>query len=493
MHLRMPFPNLLVAAVLGMNAAPLVHADPSPAIGLSPVATSLASPVAATHAGDQSGRLFIVLQAGQIVIFDGNSVLPTPFLDIRTLVGSGGERGLLSVAFHPSYEVNGYFFVNYTDTDGNTVVARYQVSSDENVADPASAEIILRLDQPFANHNGGQLQFGPDGFLYIGTGDGGSGGDPDNRAQNLQDLLGKILRIDVDGNLPYEIPADNPFVNDATARNEIWAYGLRNPWRFGFDRLSGDLFIADVGQNSFEEINFQRANSSGGENYGWRLMEGSSCFNPPSGCNDGSLVLPVLEYPHSEGCSVTGGYRYRGIAVPQLTGIYLFGDFCSGTIWGGVLEGNAWRRIELAATPLSVSAFGENEAGELFVLNYTAGVLYRITSVPVCEADLDQSNYSDGEVITASTLRFFNPGDAPVPVELKIWIDTPDNTPISVFNFGAKGAFSLQAGADIELGPRGLLTVTPGMARGPYEFSCRMLDPVTGALLAEDRNPFVIE
>jgi glucose/arabinose dehydrogenase len=489
---RILFLNLLAIATLGVGATPWVSAEAPPAIGLSQVATGLESPVAVAHAGDQSGRLFIVLQAGQIVIYDGSAVLATPFLDIRSLVGSGGERGLLSVAFHPSYEVNGNFFVNYTDTAGDTVVARYRVSADENVADPASAEIILQLDQPFANHNGGQLQLGPDDFLYIATGDGGSGGDPDNRAQNLQDLLGKILRIDIDGNPPYEIPADNPFV-DTTARDEIWAFGLRNPWRFGFDRLTGDLFIADVGQNSIEEVNFQRANSTGGENYGWRLMEGSSCFDPPSGCNDGSLVLPVLEYDHTEGCSVTGGYRYRGTAVPQISGVYVFGDYCSGTIWGGMFDGNQWKSIELASTPFSISAFGESEAGELYLLDYAAGVLYRITSVPVCEVELDRSSYSDGELITASSLRFFNPSDAPVPVELKIWMGTPDDTPISVANFGARGAFSLRAGADIELGPQDLLTVTPALTRGPYEFSCRMLNPITGALLAEDRNPFVIE
>ena len=253
------------------------------------------------------------------------------------------------------------------------------------------------------------------------------------------------------------------------------------------------MFIADVGQNNIEEVNFQRASSAGGENYGWRLMEGSTCFNPPSGCNDGSLVLPVLEYSHSEGCSITGGYRYRGTAAPQLSGIYVFSDFCSGTIWGGVLDEGTWRRIELASTTLSVSAFGEDEDGELYVLDYAAGVLYRITSVPVCEAELDQSSYGNGELITATSLRFSNPDDSSVPVELKLWMDTPDGTPVSIVNFGAKGGFSLNAGADIQLGPIGLLTVTPGMARGSYQFSCRLLEPITGALLSEDRNPFVIE
>ena len=284
----------------------------APEIKVEPVITGLANPVAITHAGDGSGRLFITLKGGQVIIYDGTQMLPTPFLDITSLVSSGGEQGLLSVAFHPNYASNGLFFVNYTDTNGDTVIARYSVSTDPNVGDQSSAFILLTITQPFSNHNGGQLQFGPDGYLYIGMGDGGSGGDPQNNAQNLLTLLGKMLRIDVDGGNPYAIPVDNPFLGDPTALDEIWASGFRNPWRFSFDRLTGDLFIADVGENRREEVDFQPASSPGGENYGWRLMEGNLCFNPPTNCNNGTLTLPILEYDHLLGCSVTGGHRYRG-------------------------------------------------------------------------------------------------------------------------------------------------------------------------------------
>src|SRR5687767_4865131 len=250
-------------------------------VALQPVVSGLTEPVAIAHA--QDNRLFIVLQAGQIVIWNGTSLLQTSFLDIRSLVSSGGERGLLGLAFHPDYSQNGFFFVNYTDRSGNgdTVVARYSVSAaDPNRADPASARTLLVIDQPFSNHNGGQLQFGPDRYLYIGMGDGGSGGDPQNFAQNRAQLLGKILRIDVDSGNPYGIPPTNPFVGLSGMRPEIWAQGMRNPWRFSFDSITGDLWIADVGQGDVEEIDFQPASSRGGENYGWRIKEGSSCFNP---------------------------------------------------------------------------------------------------------------------------------------------------------------------------------------------------------------------
>ena len=256
-----------------------------------------------------------------------NDAPSKPFLYIESIVSSIGERGLLSVAFHPNYKNNGNFYVNYTNTIGDTVVARYSVSADPNVADRDSSIILLTIPQPFSNHNGGGLQFGPDDYLYIGMGDGGSAGDPQNNAQNKGSLLGKILRIDVDSSFPYAIPSGNPFVGNPLARDEIWALGLRNPWRFSFDRLTGDLFIADVGQGSWEELNFQLVKSSGGENYGWRMMEGSQCFNPPANCNDGTLTLPILEYDHTLGCSITGGFRYRGNSNPQLYGIYIYGDF----------------------------------------------------------------------------------------------------------------------------------------------------------------------
>jgi glucose/arabinose dehydrogenase len=358
----------------------LVHAGLS--IQLEPVVSGLNSPVAITHAGDGTGRLFITLQTGKILIYNGSQLLATPFLEIGSLITTGGERGLLSVAFHPNYVANGFLFVDYTDLNGNTVLARYRVSADPNVVDTTTAAILLTISQPFANHNGGQLQFGPDGYLYVGTGDGGSGGDPLNNAQNLDSLLGKILRIDVDAGTPYAIPPDNPFVGTIGAKPEIWARGVRNPWRFSFDRLTGDLFIADVGQDNYEEVDFQWADSAGGENYGWRLMEGNHCYNPDTGCTDDSLSLPVIEYDHSSGnCSIAGGYRYRGDLYPDLAGTYFYGDFCSGKIWGASQDGSGnWIAEELLDTGLSITTFGEDEDGELYVAQYSSsnGAIYKI-------------------------------------------------------------------------------------------------------------------
>ena len=352
-------------------------------IALEQIATGLSMPVAITHAGDT--RMFITLQRGSIMIWDGTRILPTPFLDITSLVLCCTERGLLSVAFHPKYKENGFFYVNYTEIagPGTTVVARYRVSqTDPNRADPASAKVLLRVPQPFANHNGGQLQFGPDGYLYIGMGDGGSAGDPGNRAQNPADLLGKILRIDVDSGDPYGIPPSNPFVSTAGARPEVWAYGLRNPWRFVFDRATSDLWIADVGQGSFEEIDFQPATSIGGENYGWRRLEGVHCFNPSNNCDTFLNVKPVIEYGHTNGaCSVTGGYVYRGSRYQRLVGTYVYGDYCNGMIWGASHPSNGTSSSHLLIdTNLAISTFGEDLNGELYVADYDSGRLYHIAS-----------------------------------------------------------------------------------------------------------------
>jgi glucose/arabinose dehydrogenase len=365
-----------------MNVLALILAavisQAEPVITLEPVASGLPNLVSITHAGDS--RLFITLQSGLVMIHDGTHVLPDPFLDVRSLVTSNGERGLLSIAFHPHYAQNGFFYVNYTNLSGNTVVARYSVSpQNPNRANPSSAVPILTINQPFENHNGGQLQFGPDGYLYIGMGDGGSGGDPGNRAQNLGDLLGKMLRIDVDSGSPYAIPPSNPFRSQAGARAEIWALGLRNPWRFTFDRNTGDLWIADVGQGKWEEIDFEPATSIGGENYGWRRMEGTHCFNPATNCNPGNLVLPIIEYNHDVGCSVTGGYVYRGTRNPRLAGRYIYGDFCSGMIWSATRESNgAVTTRDLLNTSFNVSTFGEDLAGEIYVGDYSNGILYRL-------------------------------------------------------------------------------------------------------------------
>ena len=358
-----------------------------PTLTLQQVAAGFSSPLGIANARDGSNRLFVVQQGGQIRIISGTAVLATPFLNITSLVLSGGERGLLGLAFHPDYANNGFFYVNYTRAgDGATVIARYQRSAtNPNVADPASATILLTVAQPFANHNGGQLNFGPDGYLYIALGDGGSGNDPGDRAQNLSTLLGKMLRIDVDNGSPYAIPAGNPFPNAANpkALPEIWAYGLRNPWRFSFDRATGDLFIADVGQNAWEELNFQAAGTGAGANYGWRIMEGAHCTGLTSAnglpCFDARLKLPIIEYGHSLGCSITGGYRYRGSASPALTGYLLYGDYCSGRIWGATPRADGtWMTTQLTTAGINISTFGEDEAGEIYVAGHNTGTIYRI-------------------------------------------------------------------------------------------------------------------
>jgi glucose/arabinose dehydrogenase len=369
---------MIRTTLLTLFLALTAHAA-DPILQFERIAENLQGPVSITHAGDH--RLFITLQVGQVVIHDGTRVLPTPFLDIRALVQAGGERGLLSVAFHPDYAQNGFFFVNYTDTRGDTVVARYRVSAtDPNRADPNSARQILFIDQPYPNHNGGQLQFGPDGYLYIGMGDGGASGDPDNRAQNRAVLLGKMLRIDVDSGNPYAIPPSNPFANGG-ALPEIWALGLRNPWRFTFDRATGDLWIADVGQGQWEEVNFQPASSIGGENYGWDVLEGTHCFGAV-GCTRTGMVDPVIEYNHVDrACSVTGGYVYRGARSPRLHGLYFYGDYCNGKIWAARRNASgAWVSQQLADTEYLVSTFGEDANGEMYVADHE-GAVYRIVDV----------------------------------------------------------------------------------------------------------------
>jgi glucose/arabinose dehydrogenase len=344
-------------------------------VALEEVVNGLERPVYLT-APEGDPRLFIVEQPGRIRIVEGGTLRDEPFLDIESRVRSqGNEQGLLSMAFHPRFSENGYFYVNYTGTDGNTRVERYSVSADANRADPASAKLIIGYDQPYANHNGGHILFGPDGMLYIPTGDGGSGGDPQNRAQNLSSLLGKMLRIDVDGGDPYAIPSDNPFVGRADVRPEIWAYGLRNPWRVAFDEQAGLLYVADVGQNAWEEVSVVPADQ-GGINFGWKRLEGTHCFSPESGCDRNDVILPVVEYPHSEGISITGGYVYRGSAIPELQGKYLFADF--GRSWIKALEyenGQAADTQTLEIEVPSVSSFGLDGEGELYIVSLSGRVL----------------------------------------------------------------------------------------------------------------------
>ena len=325
------------------------------------------------NAGDGSGRLFLVEQSGRIFIHKDGEDLETPFLNITSKVMAGGEQGLLSLAFAPDFKTSGYFYVWYTENGGGMILSRFKVSDDPDIADPANQDIILMVAQPFANHNGGRLRFGPDGMLYLGLGDGGGSNDPDENGQDGNTLLGKLIRIDVDpAHGTYAIPGDNPFAGSGSVRNEIWALGLRNPWRISFDRGTGDLFIADVGQNKLEEVNFQPASSTGGENYGWSIMEGSQCVE--GGCNEAGLTLPVTEYDHGDGCSITGGEVYRGNAYPNLVGMYLYGDFCSGNIWGLFWNGSQWSNQLLADTSYSITTFGLAEDGSVYVVHQNDGV-----------------------------------------------------------------------------------------------------------------------
>ncbi|KPK05677.1 MAG: hypothetical protein AMJ56_15545 [Anaerolineae bacterium SG8_19] len=373
-----PFPPEPSPTSTPPPAQPAAPPLESLALNLTPIATGLDRLTYLTHAGDGSGRLFVVEQRGRIRIIQNGAVNPTPFLDIAGLIEINGlEQGLLGLAFHPDYANNGFFFVDYTNDQGHTVIARYQVSDNPDVADPNRGKILLTIEQPYPNHNGGQLVFGPDGYLYVGMGDGGSANDPHNNGQNLGTLLGKILRLEVDQGDPYGVPENNPFVNRADARPEIWSYGWRNPWRFSFDAATGDMYIADVGQNQYEEVSVELAGAPGGQNYGWRLLEGFHCFDPPN-CEPDSLgtVLPVTEYDHNQGCSVTGGYVYRGTRFPALTGLYLYSDYCSGKIWGLRRENDgSWSQAELLQSGMPVSSFGQDEAGELYLLNHKGEII----------------------------------------------------------------------------------------------------------------------
>lgn len=338
-----------------------------PAIDLNGVASGFTQPLQITHAGDGSGRLFVVQRNGRIMTVKNSAVSDQPFLDVSDRITTdGGEQGLLGLAFPPDYAEKRYFYINYTNLDGDTVVSRL-------ASDGGDENTLLTVRQPYANHNGGQIAFGPDGYLYVALGDGGDGGDPHGNGQNRDTMLGSILRIDVESvGSQYAIPEDNPF-NDA-----VWAYGLRNPWRFSFDSATGDLFIADVGGGMYEEINFQPADSQGGENYGWNIMEGTECFGSLS-CDQSGLVLPVAGYDHQEGdCSVTGGYVYRGRQYDDMQGLYIYGDYCSGKIWGLREINGDWETRLLRDTDLRISSFGRDQSGNLYLTGYAAGTVYKI-------------------------------------------------------------------------------------------------------------------
>jgi len=368
------------------------------------VASELNRPIyVASPPGDE--RLFIVEQRGVIKILSNGDVLSRPFLDIDALIpdiSGNDERGLLGLVFDPRYAENGRFYVNYINLSGNTVIRRYHVSADPDSADPNSSDEIITINQPYANHNGGTLHFGPaDGYLYIGMGDGGSGGDPGNRAQTPMELLGKVLRLDVSGEGDgYSIPEDNPFVGNPDYRPEIWSLGWRNPYRFSFDRELHDMWVGDVGQNQWEEVDFERA-GDGGRNYGWRLMEGMHCYNPSQDCDDGDPVLtyPIHEYSHGQGCSITGGFVYRGPTIPELQGAYFFADYCSNRIWTLRYDGDQVteltdRTAELAPgsglTIATISSFGEDADGEIYICdrgNGTNGEIYKIVPDPAATPD----------------------------------------------------------------------------------------------------------
>jgi glucose/arabinose dehydrogenase len=358
--------------------------DPQPgdsALAAVAVTQGLESPLFVTAPTGDS-RIFIVERPGRIRIVQDGQLLDTPFLDIVSKVGTGGERGLLGLAFHPDYATNGFFYVNYSDLDGNTRVERYSAAADPDVADPASAKLVIAIDQPYANHNGGMIAFGPDRMLYVGMGDGGSANDPHGNGQNPATLLGAMLRLDVDGGDPYAIPPDNPFVGRGDARAEIWAIGLRNPWRFSFDRGAPRLYIADVGQNSWEEIDIV-SEAQGGLNFGWNVMEGTHCFRSAT-CDQSGLTLPEVEYGHDQGCSVIGGYVYRGSALPELAGHYFYTDWCRGWLRsfryvgpGTITVHREWPVGDIG-NPLG---FGEDAAGELYIASQN-GTVYRLERAP---------------------------------------------------------------------------------------------------------------
>jgi glucose/arabinose dehydrogenase len=465
--------------------------DTPPGIELKPVLTTgLNNPVYVTNAHDHSNRLFIVEQAGVIKVLQPGSSTPTVFLDVTSKVWFGGERGLLGLTFHPTFTANRRFFVNYTKKpDGATVIAEYLVSnSNPNVAE-TTEKVILTIAQPFSNHNGGMIEFGPDGFLYVGMGDGGSANDPGNRAQNIEDLLGKILRIDVDNpaspTQPYTSPSSNPYFGATPGRDEIFALGMRNPWRFSFDRATGLIYAGDVGQSSKEEIDV----ISLGGNYGWRVFEGTLCtsLDPPL-CSQSGYTAPITEY--NAGCAVIGGYVYRGNRLSLPPGSYVFGDHCTGVIF--LLDGSA--QTMLLNSDVLISSFGEDEQGEIYVVGLS-GSVYRIVNSSRVSLEIQMSNsrYLEGETVTATEFRVENTRATIAKVELKVWLKVPGLQPISFLNLGGDGSALLPAGTNQNLGPFSLFAVTSGSIRGTYEYSSRLVDPVTGGLLSEDFNTFLIE
>jgi len=444
-----PMPRALtVAAVLTIASASNAGASVTTEL----VASGLNRPIyAAAPSGD--ARLFIVEQKGTIQLLKDGSILPDPFLDISTVVttpSSWSEQGLLGLAFHPDFATNRRFFVHYTDLSGDTVIARYEANAgNPDIAVPSSAEIVLTADQPVSNHNCGSINFGPDGYLYFGFGDGGGTGDPNDLAQDPSTLMGKFIRIDVDS-LPYSVPLTNPFVGVAAVLDEIWAVGLRNPYRWSFDRSTGDLWIADVGQTSWEEINYQPAASTGSENYGWSYMEGLHCYDPPVDCGADTLYLPIHEYSHdADECSVTGGYVYRGSAVPELTGYYLFGDYCSNRLWGLKYDGSEvtgfldmTAQLNPAGQIDALAGIGEGGDGELYLVDRegtTSGEVYKIIQ--------DPTGINDGDGLPAAVQlgsAFPNPTSA--RTELVLMLPRPSRVTARVSDAAGRTIRTLLSG-----------------------------------------------
>lgn len=444
-------------------------------VRLTQVVTGFSSPTDIENANDGSGRLFLVQQSGQIRILRNGAIAPQPFLDISSRVRNNGEQGLLGLAFPPEFARVQRFYVYYTRPDGSNVVAQYRVSGQADLADATSEIVLMTFAKPAPNHNGGQIRFGPDGYLYIGTGDGGGANDQYGNGQNRNSLLAKLLRVDVES-APgqVKIPPSNPFANTANARPEIWAWGLRNPWRFSFDRATNDLWIADVGQDTYEEINFQPARDAGGENYGWSQMEGMHCFR--AGCSTAGLTLPVAEYNHTLGCSVTGGFVYRGAASPSLRGLYFYADYCSGRLWTLERQGSNWVNTLALNTGYSITTFGEDEMGELYAANAQNGILYRVdgSQAPRLSSAgvVNAASYAPG-LVPGSLATLFAPGlrDAvgvtsvaslPLPLTLQGLSLTINNVRVpllSLANVNGQEQLNFQVPFDIA-GPTAAVIVT---------------------------------
>ena len=479
------------ATALFFVAAAGLHAQE---IRLVQVASGISAPTDIQNAADGSNRLFLVQQNGIIKILRNGTILATPFLNITSKTRADGERGLLGLAFPHGFAQSGRFYVDYTDLNGDTNIAQYHITSNPDVADASSEIVLLHIPQPFSNHNGGQVRFGPDGYLYIAMGDGGSGGDPMRNGQNLGSLLGKLLRIDVESQPgQVRIPASNPFLSTSGARGEVWAYGLRNPWRFTFDRATNDLWTGDVGQDLYEEIDLQPA-GQGGLNYGWNIMEGLHCYSA-SNCNQQGKTLPVAEYPHAEGCSVIGGFMYRGAVSPGLRGTYIFADLCSGVIWGLQHDSTGWSRRTLVSSGFGVTTFGEDEAGEVYVSNANNGSIWRINgsaaprilSGGVTNAASFQAGIVPGSLVTAFAYGVLDtPGAAvadkvPLPTALNAISVTVNGTPAPVYSLAnAAGLELVSFQAPFELAGQGTASIVisrSGSASAPLDVPVLALQP----------------